>query len=347
VTNKSWKDQNGCNDSWPGGHTLSGFVRIYRPDAGTCVPFAYVSGTNTVTTPGTYSYEALHDFGPQTGCTAPTSFSYAWRRDGQSLACSGRSCSFYVTSGNNFSVAVTVGANYSGQILNGSSSLQVNNWVKCPINVTVSGPTTPAAAGNYTYTMSASAGECGGPIVYGWSLWSYDAQTSTGMCGNSPTCTVAFDPAWPFELMAFGTRYWSDGTNSAGMASLSVVAPFSASISGPTQLAYGEWGSWSPALTGGRRPYSWEWYVDDSRAPDSYSLSRSFDPNSSHTIRIVARDAAGNMGQQYITVYTGPGGCAPLRGCEGWLRAPAEPNAAPGPRVKKPTLQLFGDIRRP
>lgn len=35
VTSISWRDWNGdCHDEWPGGNTLTGFVRIYRPNTG-------------------------------------------------------------------------------------------------------------------------------------------------------------------------------------------------------------------------------------------------------------------------------------------------------------------------
>ena len=48
VTNRSWKGTNGvCNNAWPGGNTLSGFVRIYRCNCGeaSCraVTAAYIS----------------------------------------------------------------------------------------------------------------------------------------------------------------------------------------------------------------------------------------------------------------------------------------------------------------
>ncbi len=63
VTNRSWRASNGvCTTQWPGGHTLSGFVSIYRSvtpcGEAACTPVqaAYISHYTGANCTGTESY---------------------------------------------------------------------------------------------------------------------------------------------------------------------------------------------------------------------------------------------------------------------------------------------------
>jgi hypothetical protein len=341
VTNKSWKRWDGaCFDDWPTGHTLPDMVRIYRGPPGVCEPSGFVlSGNSAPETPGNYDYAAPHDFPSNALCALPTAKTITWTRDGQvqSQCADSGWCSVYVTAGPSFTMGVTITASNSVNTRTVSRTLAVTNNAKCSVGLSVAGPSQPPGAGSYTYTASASAGECGGPFSY---TWTQNYQFTTGSvspCANTPTCTIAYTPSNPFTLVVTASRTWRDGSTWTTSSEIPVSSQFTVGISGPTTLSNTEWGTWNAHVFGGVAPFGWQWFVDGQAVPDNFSLSRSFWGESWHSIRVVAHDGLNQTAEHEISVYVGQPGsnCTYIVGCESERIYPATPSTI---RRTRPTL---------
>ena len=254
------------------------------------LPDANITGTSSITTAGTYTWQANASGGNGT-------YTYNWEyRVGTSAWTSVGTASSYsraVSPGNaSFELRVTVTSNGSS-----GSDTHAVTVVSLP-GANITGTSSITTAGTYTWQANASGGN--GTYTYSWEYRVQGATTwaAVGTASSYSRAVAAGNPH--FELRVTVT---SNGASVSDTHLVSVnTTPFGVTITGPTYLVGGDPGTWTANVTGapGAVTYQWQYRTAASTTwtavgTNSATYSRNAPLRASFYVRVVVTSGAASV----------------------------------------------------
>jgi serine protease len=215
-----------------------GIVRAVRP------PSANITGTSSITTAGTYTWQANASGGNGT-------YTYNWEyRVGTAAWTSVGTASSYsrtVALGNPaFELRVTVTSN-------GLNASDTHSVAVAP-GTNITGTSNITTAGTYTWQANASGGN--GTYTYSWQyrVQGTTTWTSVGTASSYSRAVALSDPA--FELRVTVT---SNGLSGSDTHSVAVTPPPVVNITGTTSITAAGTHTWQANASGGNGTYTYSW----------------------------------------------------------------------------------------
>src|SRR5207248_1178826 len=149
-------------------------------------------------------------------------------------------------------------------------------------------PTRPVVGDSIGFSSTAT----GGIPPYTFS-WNFGESTSNvrGGTGLPNTMTHTYTKAGTYIVTANATD--TNGKIGSALATVTVAAPLTLTVSGPSSGIIGTSISFSAAASGGTSPYSFSWNFGDASSGSGNSVAHVYTASGSYGVTVTVKDSAG------------------------------------------------------